>query len=146
MMKQYGEKCFLMKYKTLDFSHQLLFFFLFVFIFDCPGSLLLCTGFLQLWHAGATLYLRCARSSLHWLSCGKAPGAPASVVTTWGLMTEQSPLAGSRAQAQRVVVHGLSYTTACGIPQSGIEPVSPELGGEFLSTVPQDSPLSNCLL
>ena len=38
----------------------------FVFIFGCPGSALLLVGFLQLWRAGATLWL-CVGFALKWL-------------------------------------------------------------------------------
>ena len=42
------------------------YLFICLFIFGCVGSLLLCTGFLQLWRAGATL-LHCTGFSLRWL-------------------------------------------------------------------------------
>ena len=43
------------------------FFFFFKFIFDCAGSLLLASGFLQLKQTGATLQLQCTGFSLQWL-------------------------------------------------------------------------------
>ena len=41
------------------------------------------------------------------------------------------------------VVHGLSCSRACGIlPESGIEPTSPALAGEFFTTKPPGKPHS----
>ena len=59
----------------------------YLFIFGCVRSSLLCTGFLQLWHAGATL--RCGARASHcggFSCCGaRALGLRASVVTAHGL-------------------------------------------------------------
>ena len=39
-------------------------------------------------------------------------------------------------QASVVVARGLRCSAACGIPRSGLEPVSPALAGGFLTTAP----------
>ena len=100
------------------------FYFLFYFIFGCIGSLLLCTGFLQLWRAGATL--RCGAHASHFggFSCcgARALGTQASVVVVHGLSS-----CGSRAQLLRGM---------CDLPGLGIETVSPALASEFLTTAP----------
>ena len=68
------------------------------FIFDCTGSPLLCTGFLRLQRAGATL-LQCSGCLLHWLLSLRSAGS--------GHMGPQ----------------GLSCPTACGIfPDQGLNP------------------------
>lgn len=79
-----------------------------------PGFLLLHTGTLWLWGAGAVL------------QCGTVfspPGGQASEVV--GFV---------------VVANGLSCSLACGILPAGTEPVSPALSGGFLSTVLPRSP------
>ena len=91
------------------------YLFIYLFIFGCVRSSLLCTGFLQLWRAGATL--RCGARASHCggFSCcrARALGTWASVVVAHGLQS-----AGSV-----VVVHGLSCSTTCGIfPDQGSNP------------------------
>ena len=86
--------------------------FIYLFIFVCVGSSLLCVGFLQLFRAGATLHCGARASHCGGFSCFRARdlGARASVVLARGLWS-----AGSV-----VVVHGLSCSAACGIfPDQG---------------------------
>ena len=73
--------------------------FIYLFIFGCVGSSLLCVGFLQLWRVGATL--RCGAQASH-CSDFSCCGAPAL-----GEPAQQSGLAGSRAQAQQLWRTGL---------------------------------------
>ena len=115
--------------------------FIYLFIFGCVGSLLLCTGFLQLWRAGATL--RCGAWASHCggFSCCRAwaQGAWVSVVVARGLSS-----CGSRA-----LEHRLSSCSARAqllysmwdLPGLGLEPVSPVLAGGFLTTAPPGKPL-----
>ena len=67
---------------------------MYLFIFDCVGSLLLCAGFLKLWRARAAL--RCGARASHFggfSCCGAwALGTRASVVVAPGLSS-----CGSRA-------------------------------------------------
>ena len=87
----------------------------FFFFFGCIGSSLLHVGFLQLWHAGATL--RCGAWVSHcggFFCCGaRALGTRASVVVAHGLQS-----AGSVA-----VAHGLLCSAACGnLLDKGLNP------------------------
>ena len=87
-------------------------FILCIYFFGCTGSSLLCTGFLQLRLAGATLGCGVRASHCGGLSCcgAWALGTWASVVAAHGLYN-----AGSV-----VVAHGPSRSTACGIlPDQG---------------------------
>ena len=52
----------------------------------CPGSLLLCSGFLQLWQAGATRQLQRSGFLLQWLPpTAWALGRVGSVAAAWEL-------------------------------------------------------------
>ena len=106
------------------------------FTFGCVGSLLLCTGFLQLQRAGATLH--CGAWASHWggFSCCRAwaLGTWASLVVAHGLSS-----CGSRALEHRLSSCGAQAQLLRGIwdlPGPGLEPVSPALAGGFLTTVP----------
>ena len=82
---------------------EMVFFFynfIYLFIFGCAVSLLLCKGFLQSQQAGATIHCGATTSHCGGFSCCavQALGMGASVVT----------------------VHGLSFSLACGIfPDQG---------------------------
>ena len=94
---------------TLHIPHflfKLYFIYLFVCLFGCVGSSLLCTGFLQLWRAGATLHCSAWASHCSGFSCcrARALGVWASVVVA---QAQQLWLAGSRAQAQQLWRTGL---------------------------------------
>ena len=121
----------------LSYVGSFLFIFKFIyFIFGCVGSLLLPTGFLQLQRVGATL--RCGTWASHCggLSCcgAWALGVQASVVAARGLSS-----CGLRALERRLSSCGARPQLLHGmwdLPRSGIEPVSPALAGELLTTVP----------
>ena len=97
-------------------------FIYFIFIFDCVGSLLLHTGFLQLQRVGATLscgalapYSVTSLVAGHWLQACRLQQLwhTGLVVVARGLQS-----AGSV-----VVAHGLSCSVACGIfPDQGSNP------------------------
>ena len=104
-------------------------------IVACAGSSLLHAGFLQLSQVGTTLqwYLD---FSLQWLLLFQSTGSRV-------LRFKQLQQAGSVIVAHRlqsvdsvVIVHGLSCPTTCEILGPRIEPVSPALGGGFLTTCP----------
>ena len=112
------------------------FFFFNLFIFGCVGSSLLCVGFLQLRRAGATLCCGAWASHCSGFSCCRAQalGTQASVVVTHGLRScglwaLERRLSSCGAWAQ--LLHGI-----WGLPRPGLEPMSPELAGGFLTTVP----------
>ena len=95
----------------------------FFFLFGCVGSLLLHTGFLQLWRAGATLC--CGAWASH---CG-------------GFLFQCVGFSscGSQALERRLSSCGTWAQTLCDmwdLPGPGIKPVSPALAGGFLTTVP----------
>ena len=106
---------------------------LFVFIFGCVGSSLLCAGFLQLRRAGATLRCGARASCCRGFSCCGtwALGAQASVVVAHGLQARRLSSCGARAQ----LLHGM-----WDLPGPGLEPVSPALAGRFLTTAPPGKP------
>ena len=66
------------KFSAADF-----FFKIYLFIFGCAGSSLLCGGF-SLWRAGAALWLRCVGLSLWWLLLRWSPGSGALAVAARG--------------------------------------------------------------
>ena len=113
------------RFSKVDSILNLFFFtfYLFIFIFGCVGSSLLCTGFLQLRRSGATLHCGVRASNCSSFSCCRAwaLGARASVVVAHRLQS-----AGSV-----VVAHGM-----WDLPGPGLEPMSPALGGGFLTTAP----------
>ena len=75
------------------------YLFIYLLIMVCVGSLLLCTGLLQLWQAGATL--RCGARASH---CG---GFPCCGARTLGKRAQQLWHTDSRAQAQQLWRTGL---------------------------------------
>ena len=100
---------------TIFFLFLYINVFIYLFIFGWVGSLLLCTGPLQLQQVGATLHCGAWASHHGGLShCGaRAPDVQASVVVARGLQS-----AGSV-----VVAHRLSCSAACGIfPDQGLNP------------------------
>ena len=120
------------------------FIYLFNFIIGCVGSSPLCTGFLQLRRAGATL--RCGARASHCSGLSRrgarAPGAWASVVVARGLSS-----CGSRALECRLSSCGARAQLLRGmwdLPRPGLEPMSPALAGGLLTTAPPGKPLSTC--
>ena len=110
--------------------------FIYLFIFGCVGSSLLCAGFLQLRRAGATLHCGVCASHCSGFSCCAAPsmGAQASVVVARGLSS-----CGSRALECRLSSYGAGAQLLRSMwdhPGPGLEPVSPALAGRFLTTAP----------
>ena len=126
------------------FSRQLLYFLkkknLFIFIFGCIGSSLLCEGFLQLWRAGATLHHSVRTSPCGVFSCcgAWALGTWAPVVVARGLSSCGSQalecrLSSCGAWAQ--LLHGM-----WDLPGPELEPVSPALAGGFLTPASPGQP------
>ena len=109
-------------------SMQFLKKYFYLFIYGCVGSSLLCSGFLFLRRARATL--RCGAWASHCggFSCCRAQalGARASVVVACGL---------SSCGAQAQLLRGM-----WDLPGPGLEPMSPALAGGFLTTVPPGKP------
>ena len=105
---------------VLFVSHVFSFFNL----FSCAGSSLLCTGVLWSWWVGTTPRCGAWASRCGGFSCCRAQaiGTQASAV---GAPRPSS--CGSCAE----LLHGM-----WNLPGPGIKPVSPELTGQFLSTVP----------
>ena len=105
-----------------SFVHFLIFFSFKIYLFtyfSCPGSSLLCVGFLQLWQMRVTLL---------W-------GAGFSL---WWLLLLQST--GSRVQAQQYGTQAYLLRNMQDLPRSGIELVSPALVGGLLTTGPLGKP------
>ena len=93
--------------------------------------------------SGGYSSLRCVGFSLGGFSCcrARALGAQASVVVALGLSSCGSwalecrlSSCGARAQLLRGM---------CDLPGPGLEPVSPELAGRFLTTAPPGKPPSS---
>ena len=125
----------------ISFFQILYFFKIYLFIFGCIGSSLLCTGFLQLWRVEATLHCGAQASHCGGFSHGRAraPGARASVVVACRLST-----CGSRAPERRLSSCGARAQLLRGPwdpPGPGLEPVSPALAGGLSTAAPPGKPL-----
>ena len=114
--------------------------FIYLFIFGCVGSSLLCTGFLQLRRAGVTIPCSVRASHCNGFSCcrARAPGMRASVVvacglSSCGLQALERRLSSCCTRAQ--LLRGM-----WDLPGPGLEPVSPALAGGFLTTAPPGKP------
>ena len=104
----------------------------YLFIFGCVGSSLLCTGFLYLHRAGATLNCGVWASHCSGFSCcrARAVGVRASVVAARGLSR-----CGSQALERRLSSCGarLRYSAACGIFRTRARTCVPCLGRWILN-------------
>ena len=117
--------------------------FIYLFIFGCVGSLLLHVGFLYLRRVGTTL--RCGARASHcsgFFYCGaRALGTWTSVfvacrLSSCGSWALELRLSSCRAQAQLLL--GM-----WDLPRPGVEPMSLEFAGRFLTIAPPGkSPLS----
>ena len=121
----------------LRLQHQLnshfVLSFIYLFIFDCSGSLLLCTGFSVVVMC-ELLIVVASLIAEHTLQ-----GVWASVIMAHGL----------RSCGSLVLEQKLNFDSwvqlLCGmwdLPRSGIELMSPVLAGGFFTTEPQGKPLS----
>ena len=104
-------------------------FYLFIYLFGCIGSLLLCADFLQLQRVGAPL--RCGAQASH---CGdlllQSTGSRCAGFSS--CITRALKHAGfSSCGTQAQLLHGM-----WALPRPGIKPVSPTLAGGFLNTAP----------
>ena len=99
-----GARCFLKK------------LFVYLFIFGCTESSLLCVGFLLLWRVGATLCCDVWASHSRGFLL-QSTGARCSGYSSCGLWAS--------------LLHGM-----WNLPGPGIEPMSPALAGELPSTIP----------
>ena len=128
-------------YHSFFLKHFLFFkIYLFLFIFGCTGSLLLCVGFLQLQQVGATLHCGAWASHCGGFSCcgARALGAWASVVVARGLSS-----CGSRVLECMLSSCGTWAQLLCDmwdLPGQGLEPVASALAGGF-STATREAPL-----
>ena len=128
--------------ETTDFFNSI---YLFIFVFGCIGSSLLCAGFLQLRRTGATLHCGAWASHCGGFSCCGAWAlcAWASVVVARGHSS-----CGSQALKHRMSSCGAWAQLLCSmwdLPGPGIEPMSPALAGRFLTTAPPGKPRTNIL-
>ena len=119
-----------------------LYIYLFIYYFGCLGSLLLCTGFLQLRRAGATLHCSARASHCSGFSCCReqALGTQASVVvarrlSSCGSQALECRLSSCGARAQLL-------SSMWDLPGPGLEPASPALAGRFLTTAPPGKSLN----
>ena len=88
----------------LFFNLWIFFFFnkfIYLFIFGCVGSSLLCEGLLQSWRAGATLHRGARASHRHGLSCcgAQAPDVQAQQLWITGLAAPRH-VGSSRTRAR----------------------------------------------
>ena len=112
----------------------LIFFFFFniyLFIFGCVGSLLLCAGFLQLRRAGATL--RCVGFSLRWLLLLRSTGSRHTGFSSCGSRAQQLWHVGCRAQAQQLWRTGVVAPWHMGSSQTKAWTHVPYLGRRVLN-------------
>ena len=104
---------------SIFFFKELLYLFIYLFIFGCVGSSFLCEGFLVA-ASGGHSSSRCAGLSLS-----------RPLVAEHRLQTRRLSSCGSRAQLLRGMWD---------LPRPGLEPVSPALAGRFLTTAPPGKP------
>ena len=106
--------------------------FIYLFIFGCIGSLLLCAGFLQLRQAGATLCCVTRASHCSGSSCcgARALGAGFSSCGTWA---QQLWFVGSRAQAQQLWRTGLLAPRYVGSSRTRAQTRNPCIGRQILN-------------
>ena len=102
---------------TLFITDIYIFKFFYLFIFGCAGSSVLCMNVLQLWRAGATIYLRSTGFSLQWLLLLQSIGCRA-----WGL--------------QQLWLMSLVAPRHVGSSQTRDLLMFPALAGGFLTTGP----------
>ena len=102
--------------------------FTYVFLsFWLCGVFVPARAFLQLWRAGATLWLQCRRV-LRWLLLSQTTSSRAH------RLQQLQPL------GSLVVAPGLWSTGTWGLPKPGIEPLSPAWPGRFFATDPPGKP------
>ena len=149
---------------TLHFFFNKFIYFIYLFL-AALGSSLLCTGFLQLRQAGATL--RCGARASHcsgFSCCGaRALGTQASGVVAHGLQSTGSVVvarvlsscgsqaqqlwhAGPRVQAQQLWSTGLVALQHVGSSRTRAQTRAPALAGGFLTTAPPRKPLYSSFL
>ena len=96
--------------------------FIYLFIFGCLGSSLLCAGFSLVAASRGYSSLRCAGFSLQWLLLLRSIGSRCTGFSSCGSWAQQLWL-GLQSAGSVVVVYGLSCSAACGIfPDQGLNP------------------------
>ena len=115
--------------------------FIYLFIFGCVGSSLLCAGFLQLRRVGATLSLWCTGFSLWWLLLLRSTGSRCAGFSSCGTRARQLWLAGSRVQAQQLWHMGLVAPQHVGSSWTRTRTRVPCTGRQILNTAPPGKPL-----
>ena len=118
-----------------DWELRFLFYFniySFYYLFGCVGSLLLHTGFLQLWQVGYSS-LWCAGFSLRWLLLLWSTGSRCTSFSSYGTRAQQVWLAGSRAQAQQLWHTGLVAPWHVGSSQTRAQTRVPCIGRRILN-------------
>ena len=107
------------------------FFFINLFILGCVGSLLLRAGFLQLPRVGATLCCGAQASHCGGFSCCGARALERRL-SSYGTLTQQLWLAGSRVQAQQLWRTGLVALRHVGSSRTRARTCVPCIGRQFL--------------
>ena len=83
------------------------YIYLFKFIFGCTGFWFLCTGFLQLQQARATLSLWCMSFSLQWFLLLQSTSSRCRGFSSCNMQAQQLRLEGCRAMTQQLRHRGL---------------------------------------
>ena len=103
--------------------------FIYLFIYGCVGSSLLCTGFLLVAVSRGYSLLWCTGFALQWLLLLWSMGSRRTGFSSCGSRAQECRLSSCDARAQ--LLRGL-----WDLPRPGLKPVSPALAGGFLTTAP----------
>ena len=149
MIPRQGARVSLLTKKVIEDSKELLFvlylfiftilkifffnLYIYLFIFGCVGSSLLCRGLSLVAVSRGYSLLRCAGFSLQWPLLLRSTGSSHTGFSSCGSRALECGLGSCGTQAQLL----------CGmwdLPRPGLEPVFPALAGRFLITVPPGKP------
>ena len=112
------------------FSFYLL---IYLFIFGCVGSSLLCSGFLQQWRVGATLCCGAQASHCHGFLLLWSTGSRRTGFSSCGTWTQQLWAVGSRAQAQQMLRTGFLAPWHVGSSRARAQTCVPCIGRQILN-------------
>ena len=121
--------------------------FIYLFIFGCVGSSLLCAGCLLVAVSGgySPTSLRCSGFSLSWLLLLQTTGSRRAGFSSCGTWAQQLWLAGSRAQAQQLWRTGLVAPWHVGSSRARARTRVPCIGRRILNHCATREALANCL-
>ena len=126
-----------------DFPNHHIFFFFYLYIYGCIGSLLLRMGFSLVAASGGYSSLRCVGFSLQCLLLLWSTGSRGAGFSSCGTRAQELWLAGFRAQAQELWLTGLAAPRHVGSSRSRARTRVPCIGRRILNhCVTREAPQS----